>query len=159
MKNFSFRTPLIEDGKYDVFVKDNLYPLTEREYQKQKEFCDVIQFWRENHVSFFRDVIGAELLDYQALAVCGMVSADQSVLVFSRNGGKSTLVALMCMYFTLLYPNIHVVIASSTGSQSIETFQKIVNIAKKAVPSFKSLTSIYNDEIVKNQSRSDGFVV
>lgn len=158
MKNFSYTSDLVEDGKYKIFVKDNLYEMTEKEYQKQKEFCKVVNFWRANPVDFFRDVIGAELLDYQVYAVEGVIRANQSVLVLSRNAGKSTLVALIAMYLTLLYPNMHVVIASSTGGQSIETFSKIISIAKKAIPSFKSLTDIYLSEVKKNQAKSDGFV-
>ena len=155
MENFSYTSPLIDD--YEIFVKPDLYPLTEREYRRQKEFCDVVNYWRSNPVAFLEDVLGASLLDYQAYCLSRMWTSQQSVLTFSRNGGKSTIIALYCMARCSLIPGTHAYIASSSGGQSIETFNKIVNLTKRAIPSFTSLTDCFDNELKKAHG-GDGFV-
>lgn len=157
MENFSYTSPLLDDGNYDIFVKPDLYPLTEREFRRQKEFCDVVNYWRANPVACLEDVLGASLLDYQAYCLSRMWTAQQSVLTFSRNGGKSTLIALYCMDRCMLVPGTQVYIASSSGGQSIETFNKIVQLTKRAIPSFTSLTDCFDNELQKAHG-GDGFV-
>lgn len=157
MENFSYTSPLLNDGKYEIFVKPDLYPLTEREFRRQKEFCDVVTYWRQNPVQFLADVLGVSLLDYQAYCLSRMWIASQSVLTFSRNGGKSTLLALYAMARCVLVPGTAIYIASSSGGQSIETFNKIVSLTKRAIPSFTSLTDCFDNELKKSHG-GDGFV-
>lgn len=158
MKNYFYTSPLIDDSNYHIFVKPDLYQLTEREYQRQKSFCDVIQYWRAHPVQAIEDLIGAKCLDFQAYAIDSIIGADQTVLCMSRNSGKSTLIALVAMYLMMLYPNYHCVIASSNGAQATGTFLKLESIALKTIPSFKSLTGIFLSEVKRSQAKSNGFI-
>lgn len=158
MINHSYTSPVVEDGTYKIFTKDNLYSLTEKEYIQHVEMSDFVQWGRANPAFFIEEVLGAGLLDYQTYILENVWTASQSVVAMSRNAGKSTMIALICMSRCLLFPNTHIYIASSTGGQSIETFNKIVQLTKRAIPSFRSLTDCFANEVVKSQSRTDGFV-
>lgn len=58
---------------------------------------------------------------------------------------------------SLLVPNFSAYILCGVGSQSIELFSKIEKLTFNAIPSFKTLTDVFQGEVVKNQANSNGF--
>lgn len=70
---------------------------------------------------------------------------------------NTTMLALFFMTKTLLLNNYRAVISSGTAAQSIETFKKIEDIAKRNITSFTGLTDIFPNEVV-HASNSDGFI-
>lgn len=70
---------------------------------------------------------------------------------------NSILGSIFIMTKTLLIPNHTSYILCGVGSQSIELFTKIEKFVKNQIPSFKTLTNIYQSELVKS-ANSDGFV-
>ena len=148
-------SPLLQD--YNVFERPNLYPLTTKQYEEHKETADIIQWGRENPVKFAEEFFGIELMDFQIYIIERTWTAEQAVWCCSRNAGKSILGAIYIMLRSLLIPNHQTYICTGVGSQSIELFQKIEKLSKNQIPSFKSLTNVFGNELVKAHG-SDGFV-
>ena len=71
---------------------------------------------------------------------------------------NSTLLALYYMTRGLLLNNCRCYICAGTSDQSIETFEKIVAIAKNEIESFTGLTDVFRNEVVINMSNNDGFI-
>lgn len=61
------------------------------------------------------------------------------------------------MMRTLAIDNCNCYILCGVGSQSIELFSKIEKLTFNAIPSFKTLTDIFQGEVVKSQANSNGF--
>lgn len=143
---------------YNIFVKPDLYNLTNKQYTEQTDLAEFIQWGRRNPVLFAEEIFGVEFLDYQKYIFMSTWVSEQAVWCMSRNGGKSILGAIYMMTRAMLVPNCAIYIAANVGAQSIDTFLKIEKLTKNAIPSFKSLTDIFGSEIVKSQAKSDGFV-
>ena len=76
-----------------------------------------------------------------------------------RGAGKDTLAAVYYMTRLLLIPDYRVYISSNTYAQSVESFNKLRDIALKRIPSFKSATDIFAREVDKTGSNSEtGFL-
>lgn len=71
---------------------------------------------------------------------------------------NSTMLGLYYMTRGMLINNCRCYICAGTSDQSIETFEKIVSIAKNEVESFTGLTDVFRNEVVINQANSDGFI-
>ncbi len=71
---------------------------------------------------------------------------------------NSTMLGLYFMTRGLLVNNYRSYICAGTSDQSIETFEKIVSIAKNEIESFTGLTDMFRNEVVVNQANSDGFI-
>lgn len=156
METHNLTSELLPD--YNIFVKPDLYNLTNKQYTEQTDLAEFIQWGRRNPVLFAEEVFGVEFLDYQKYIFMSTWVSEQAVWCMSRNGGKSILGAIYMMTRAMLVPNCAIYIAANVGAQSIDTFLKIEKLTKNAIPSFKSLTDIFGSEIVKSQAKSDGFV-
>lgn len=71
---------------------------------------------------------------------------------------NSTLLALYYMTRGMLLNNCRCYICAGTSDQSIETFEKIVSIAKNEIESFTGLTDVFRNEVVINMANNDGFI-
>ncbi|MEG2380703.1 MAG: hypothetical protein RSB38_03280 [Oscillospiraceae bacterium] len=58
----------------------------------------------------------------------------------------------------LLIPNYKVFISTNSSQQSIEVFRKIEDLTFKRIPSFKTLTDIFADEVYKGSNSDTGFL-
>lgn len=70
---------------------------------------------------------------------------------------KSFLLAVMAMLKLILYPNQKIYIVSSVGSQAMETFMKMEDIARQNIASIPSLKDIFINELVAGNSSGTGF--
>ena len=71
---------------------------------------------------------------------------------------NTTMGAIYIMAKTILVPGFKTYILCNSGQQSVEMFTKLEQIATKAIPSFKSLTDVFVNELVKSQANTNGFV-
>ena len=142
---------------YEIFVKPDLYDITNKQYEEQKRLAEFIQWGRRNPVQFAEEIFGIEFMDYQKYVLAMTWCAEQAVWCESRNAGKSILGAVYMMLRSLLIPNHQTYIASNVGAQSIDTFTKIEKLTQNAIPSFRSLTDVFGNELIKPMAKSDGF--
>lgn len=143
---------------YEIFVKPDLYDITNRQYEEQKELANFVQWARRNPVLAAEELLGIEFLDYQKYVFMMSWNTPNVVWCMCRNAGKSILGAIFIMMKTLLIPNHKTYILCGVGSQSIEMFTKIEKLTNNEIPSFKSLTDVFRGEIVKSNGNSKGFV-
>ena len=59
---------------------------------------------------------------------------------------------------SLLIPNHTSYILCGVGSQSVELFTKIEKFVMRQIPSFATLTDVYQGEVVKSAANGNGFV-
>lgn len=142
---------------YFVFNKDPDYAMSQRALNDWKQISEFIQWGRRNPVLFCEEIFGIEFLDYQKYVFMNTWTTPYNVWCCGRSSGKTTLGAIYLMAKTLLVPNHKSYILCGVGSQSIEMFTKIEQIATNAIPSFKSLTDVFLGELVKSQANTNGF--
>lgn len=130
----------------------------------KRRICELdaksIAYYRRNPCIAARDLLGIELLDYQKYILQGMWNSSHSVVVLTRNGGKSFVGAVFMLLKAILYENQAIYIISSVGDQSKETFTKIEELVLrigKTAASFRSLTDIAAKETVKSPTNKTGF--
>jgi hypothetical protein len=80
------------------------------------------------------------------------------VLEVARNFGKSFLGSVIMMLKWLLFEGQAIYIVGSVGSQSIECFKKLEDIAMQRIQSSKSLKDIFANETKKSPACKTGFV-
>ena len=98
-----------------------------------------------------------ELLDFQKYIIENSWNRDFALWLISRNGSKSTSLAIHTMLRSLLFPFHATYFLGNTGEQAKDTFKKIEKLAKKEIESFAGSTDVFFEELVKN-ANSDGFV-
>jgi len=149
---------LILPSDYKYFEKPMDYGMTYRQLDDKKLTAEFIQWGRRNPDKFAEEIFGISFMDYQRYVFLNTWNAQFIVWAMSRNAGKSILGAVYLMTRSLLVPNFQAYILCGVGSQSIEMFQKIEKLAFNAIPSFKTLTNVFQSEVVKNQANSNGFI-
>lgn len=132
--------------------------LTIRQQQDLEYWSNFIQWGRRNPVLFAEQIFGVEFMDYQRYVFQMSWNTPYCVWCCSRSSGKSILGSIFIMTKTLLIPNHKSYIICGVGSQSVELFTKIEKFVLNQIPSFKTLTDIYQSELVKSQANSNGFV-
>lgn len=142
---------------YKFFDAKLDYGLTQKQLEEQKQMAEFIQWGRRNPVYFAEQIFGISMMDYQKYVFMSTWNAQFIVWCMGRNSGKSILGAIYLMTRTLLVPNFSAYILCGVGSQSIELFSKIEKLTFNAIPSFKTLTDVFQGEVVKSQSNSNGF--
>lgn len=142
---------------YKIYVNENTN-LSSRMRDEYQKWSDLIQWGRRNPVLFAEEIFGVEFMDYQRYVFMMSWNTPYVVWCCSRGSGKSILGSIFIMTKTLLIPNHTTYILCGVGSQSIELFTKIEKFVYNQIPSFKTLTDIYQGELVKSQSNSNGFV-
>ncbi len=147
---------LVPDN-YKFFDAKLNYGLTQKQLEEQKQISEFIQWGRRNPVLFAEQIFGISMMDYQRYVFMNTWNAQFVVWCMGRNSGKSILGAIYLMTRTLLVPNFSAYILCGVGSQSIELFSKIEKLTFNAIPSFKTLTDVFQGEVVKSQANSNGF--
>lgn len=142
---------------YKFFVKPNNYGMTYRQLDDMKKDAEFIQWGRRCPDKFAEYVFGVSFMDYQRYVFLNTWNAQFIVWCITRNGGKSILGGVYLMTRSLLVPNFNAYILCGVGSQSVEMFTKIEKLTFNAIPSFKTLTDVFQGEVVKNQANTNGF--
>ncbi len=143
---------------YEIYQRPDLYQMTTRQMRQYEEWSEFIQWGRRNPVLFAERIFGVEFMDYQRYVFMMSWNTPYVVWCCSRGSGKSILGSIFIMTKTLLIPNHTSYILCGVGSQSIELFTKIEKFVYNQIPSFATLTDVYQGEVVKSAASGNGFV-
>lgn len=148
---------IVVPNDYKYFNPKLNYGLTQKQLQEQKEIAEFRQWILRNPVHAAEELFGISMMDYQKYVFMNTWNAQFVVWCMGRNSGKSILGAIYLMMRTLAIDNCNCYILCGVGSQSIELFSKIEKLTFNAIPSFKTLTDVFQGEVVKSQANSNGF--
>lgn len=133
--------------------------LSQRKLEEYGKMGKIINWGRKNPVKFCELFFGLKLIDYQAYCFMMTWTVQYALWAECRGAGKDTLAAAYFMTRLLLIPDYSLYISSNTYAQSVESFNKLRDIALKRIPSFKSATDIFAREVDKTGSNSEtGFL-
>lgn len=137
--------------------------LTDKEFSQKKleEYANwekIIQYGRQNPVWFLSWGLGAELIDFQKWIFMNCWYRPFCLLLCARGAGKTIEASLLHMTKMMLIPNWKQYVASNSLAQSIECFKKIEDVALRRIPSFKSLTDIFAEEVYRTPNSDTGFL-
>lgn len=127
--------------------------------KKKKEYswnAELVAFFRKNPSIAAEELLGVPLLDSQSYVLESSWNAGKIMWTCTRGWGKSFMIAVFAALKAILYPNMDIYIVSRSGQQAKETFEKIEDIAKGAIPSIDNPPDIFLGEVVKSRN-SDGF--
>lgn len=133
--------------------------LSQRKIEEYSKMAKIVQWGRKNPVKFCETFFGLKLIDYQAYCFMRTWIVQYALWAECRGAGKDTLAAAYFMTRLLLIPDYSLYISSNTYAQSVESFNKLRDIALKRIPNFKSATDIFLREVDKTGSNSEtGFL-
>ena len=133
--------------------------LSQRKIEEYSKMAKIVQWGRKNPVKFSELFFGTKLIDYQAYCFMRTWIVQYALWAECRGAGKDTLAADYFMTRLLLIPDYSLYISSNTYAQSVESFNKLRDIALKRIPNFKSATDIFAREVDKTGSNSEtGFL-
>lgn len=141
-----------------IFVKPTEEIISQRKMEGMQKLSEIKQWGLRNPTKFMERFIGVDLLDVQTYTFMNSWDKIYALWLCTRNYGKSTLLALYYMTRGMLLNNCRCYICAGTSDQSIETFEKIVSIAKNEIESFTGLTDVFRNEVVINMTNNDGFI-
>lgn len=84
----NYTSPLIENGNYEIFVKPDLYEITNKQYEEQKQLAEFLSWARRNPVLAAEELLGIEFLDYQKYVFMMSWNTPNVVWCMSRNAGR-----------------------------------------------------------------------
>lgn len=133
--------------------------LSQRKIEEYTKMANLVKWGRNNPVKFCELAFGIKLIDYQAYCFMRTWTVQYALWAECRGAGKDTLAAAYNMTRLLLIPDYSLYISSNTYAQSVESFNKLRDIALKRIPSFASATDIFAREVDKTGSNSEtGFL-
>ena len=133
--------------------------LSQRKIEEYTKMANLVQWGRKNPVKFCELAFGLKLIDYQSYCFMRTWAVQYALWAECRGAGKDTLAAAYNMTRLLLIPDYNLYISSNTYAQSVESFNKLRDIALKRIPSFASATDIFAREVDKTGSNSEtGFL-
>lgn len=141
-----------------IFVNPTEEIISQRKMEGMQKLSEIKQWGLRNPTKFMERFIGVDLLDVQTYTFMNSWDKMYALWLCTRNYGKSTLLALYYMTRGMLLNNCRCYICAGTSDQSIETFEKIVSIAKNEIESFTGLTDVFRNEVVINMTNNDGFI-
>lgn len=133
--------------------------LSQRKLEEYSKMAEIVQWGRKNPVKFCETFFGLKLIDYQAYCFMRTWVVQYALWAECRGAGKDTLAAAYNMTRLLLIPDYSIYVSSNTYAQSVDSCNKLRDIALKRIPSFKSATDIFAREVDKTGSNSEtGFL-
>lgn len=133
--------------------------LSQKKLEEYEKMSKVVQWGRKNPVKFAELMFGIKLIDYQAYCFMRTWTCQFALWAECRGAGKDTLASSYFMVRLTLIPDYSVYISSNTYAQSVESFNKLRDIALKRIPSFASVTDIFAREVDKTNTNSEtGFL-
>lgn len=143
----------------EIYIPMTNKELSQRKLEEYNKITKITQWGRQNPVRFCNEVFGLQLIDYQSYCFMQTWIAQYALWAECRGAGKDTLAAAYYMTRLMLIPDYRLYISSNTYAQSVESFNKLRDIALKRIPSFEDATDIFAREIDKANSNSEtGFL-
>lgn len=141
----------------DYYIKSSEKEISQRKLLEYDKFAEVIRWGRSNPLRFAEEIFGLQLVDFQRWIFMNSWWRPFVLWLQCRGGGKDTLDSVLQMTKMVLIPNYKVYISCLSAGQSAESFKKLEDIAKRRIPSFKSATDVFLDEVVLPKNNPDGF--
>lgn len=141
-----------------------LTPMSQKEFSQKKlesysQMAKIIQWGRKNPVKFSETFWGIKYIDYQAYCFMRTWTAQFALWAECRGAGKDTLAAGYNMTRLALIPNYSIYVSSNTYAQSVDSCNKLKDIALQRIPSFREATDIFAREVDKTGTNSEtGFL-
>lgn len=143
----------------EIYTPMSSKELSQRKIEEYQKMSKIINWGRCNPVRFCEIFFGLKLIDYQAYCFMRTWTVQYALWAECRGAGKDTLAAAYFMTRLLLIPDYSLYISSNTYAQSVESFNKLRDIALKRIPSFASATDVFAREVDKTGSNSEtGFL-
>lgn len=142
----------------EFFMPLSQKELSQRKLEEYSNFSKIINWGRQNPILFAEEFYGLKLMDYQKWCFMETWTKPFACWVNCRGAGKSTLAAVYLQTKMLLIPNYIVYVSTNSAQQSIETFKKLEDIALQRIPSFKSATDIFSQEVERSANSETGFL-
>ncbi len=133
------------------------YEILPKQKETYDKYCKIIQWGRKYPTRFAETFLGLTFTDAQKYIFLSSWLPKTVVWLMSRSSGKSYLSAPFVMTRSLLFASHHTYIMAPSGSQSVETFTKLENLAKNNIASVLGVTSFFLDETVRINSKADSF--
>lgn len=141
-----------------------LTPMSQKEFSQKKlesysQMAKIVQWGRKNPVKFSELFWGIKYIDYQAYCFMRTWTAQFALWAECRGAGKDTLAAGYNMTRLALIPNYSIYVSSNTYAQSVDSCNKLKDIALQRIPSFREATDIFAREVDKTGTNSEtGFL-
>ena len=142
----------------EYIVRQSQKELSQKKLEEYANFAKIINVGRKNPIWFSEFMYGIKLMDYQKWAFMESWSKPFVLWLEGRGAGKTTKAAVFLQTKMLLIPNYKVFISTNSSQQSIEVFKKIEDIALQRIPSFKTVTDIFANEVEKSANSETGFL-
>lgn len=141
----------------NTIFNDINYQILPKYKEQFDKYCKVLQWGRKHPTRFAEQFMNLQLTDMQKWVLLSSWLPSTVVWVMSRSTGKSYMASIFVMLRSLLFPHHNSYILAPTGNQAQETFTKIENIAKNNIASAIGITSVFIDECVRYNAKSDPF--
>lgn len=119
-----------------------------------------VETYRDDPVSFVRDVLGAEPLSYQAEFLEAIAKGERRISVRSGHGtGKSTSASWAMLWFTIFrFPNKVVVTAPTSGQLFDALFAELKRWINELPDQLKMLLTVKSDRVELTAAPSEAFI-
>ena len=149
----------IENDYRDIFVKRQVYPISNKKLEGFQRLNEERLFYQQNPVRFVEDFFQIQLLDSQAYLFQAAWCVKNVLICACRAWGKSFWIDLFIMAKQMLSSDPwNCYIASGTSQQSATTFRKLEDIANDRISSLRGSSGVvFKDEVVVSNAVGDGF--
>lgn len=149
----------IENDYRDIFVKRQVYPISNKKLEGFQRLNEERLFYQQNPVRFVEDFFQIQLLDSQAYLFQAAWCVKNVLICACRAWGKSFWIDLFIMAKQMLSSDPwNCYIASGTSQQSATTFRKLEDLANDRISSLRGSSGIvFKDEVVVGNAAGDGF--
>lgn len=142
----------------DYLIRRTEKELSQRKLEEYDNFTKIINAGRKNPIWFSEYMFGIKLMDYQKLAFLQSWTKPFVLWLECRGAGKTTLAAVFLQTKMLLIPDYKVFVSTNSALQSIEVFKKIEDLALQRIPSFRTVTDVFANEVDKSANTETGFL-
>jgi len=142
----------------EFYISETRKELSQRKLEEYGKLQKIINAGRQNPIWFSEFFFGIKLMDYQKWCFMESWSKPFALWLCGRGAGKTTLAAVYLQTKMLLIPNYKVYISTNSAQQSIDCFKKIEDLALQRIPSFKTSTDIFLQEIDRSGNSETGFI-
>lgn len=137
-------------------ITRNIQTASEVKQEKLNKILDGVEAWasfyRENPHRFAADYLNLKLDKFQQIILCMMFYFANIIFLASRGAGKSFLLGVFCVCYSILYPGSRICIASKTKKQAAEPITKIqeilIPLSENLRSEIKEIKTSHNDSFV-----------
>lgn len=143
----------------EIFIPPSEIEISQRKLEEYQKWAGIVNWGRKNPVKFAEDIFGTQCMDFQRYVFSESWWRPYCLWLCCRAMGKDTTGSILYMTKLLLIPDYHLHISCNAYAQSVDTLNKMRDIALKRIPTFASLTDLFAREIDKTGSNTEtGFI-